>query len=213
VRPARRYAFRKERLYRLRRKNTLLMADRVSVLIVAGLHSFLGDVENRGVRVLDVLNDDHTAFLHLHDVAVFRGFQGECLKRMSDATIPKRTVDFVMIESTVHEAPLRRKHGYIEKRPQSALVLMAEYEIRGTFMLKGSADSLLTSRRETPTFFPITSAYVRRLESPGESIKANVLLVNNTRVSLAHLEPQPIAENESDNNTPQITLPQEILDG
>ncbi len=97
-------------------ENTFLhMAERVSVLIVAGLHSFLGDVENRGVRVLDVLNDDHTAFIHLHDVAVFRGFQGECLKRMSDATIPKRTIDFVMIESTVHEAPLRRKHGFIEK--------------------------------------------------------------------------------------------------
>ncbi len=182
------------------------MADRVSVLIVAGLHSFLGEVENRGVRVLDVLNDDHTAFIHLHDVAVFRGFQGECLKRIHDATIPKRTIDFVLIESTLHEAPLRRKHGYIEKRPQSALVLMAEYEIRGTFMLKGSADSLLTARRETPTFFPITSACVRRLESAGESIKANVLLVNNTRVSLAHLEPQPVMESDSNAPKPEITL-------
>jgi hypothetical protein len=184
------------------------MADRVSVLIVAGLHSFLGDVENRGVRVLDVLNDDHTAFLHLHDVAVFRGFQGECLKRMNEATIPKRTIDFVLIESMTHEAPLRRRHSYVEKRPQSALVLMTEYEIRGTFMLRGSADSLLTSRRETPTFIPITSACVKRLESSGESIKANVLLVNNTRVSLAHLEPQPTMESDSNDNMPQITLPQ-----
>jgi hypothetical protein len=156
---------------------------------------------------LDVLNADHTAFLHLHDVAVFRGFQGECLKRMSDATIPKRTIDFVMIESTVHEAPLRRKHSFIEKRPQSALVLMAEYEIRGTFMLKGSADTLLTSLRETPTFFPITSAYVRRLESEGESIKANVLLVNNTRVSLAHLEPQVEIESAPIGDEQEMTLP------
>jgi hypothetical protein len=183
------------------------MADRVSVLIVAGLHSFLGDVENRGVRVLDVLNDDHTAFIHLHDVAVFRGFQGECLKRMSDATIPKRTIDFVMIESTVHEAPLRRRHGFIEKRPQSALVLMAEYEIRGTYMLKGSADTLLTTRHETPTFFPIISACVRRLESPGESIKANVLLVNNTRVSLAHLEPQAEIESAPIGDEQEMTPP------
>ncbi len=88
-----------------------------------------------------------------------------------------------------------------------ALVLMAEYEIRGTFMLKGSADSLLTSRRETPTFFPITSAYVRRLESADESIKANVLLVNNTRVSLAHLEPQAEIESAPHRRRTEMTLP------
>jgi hypothetical protein len=168
------------------------MADRVSILVVAGLHSFFGEVENRGLRVLDVLNDASTGFLQLHDVTVFRGFHGDRIKSIQDATLPKSTIDFVLLQSDTHEAPLRRKHAFVEKRPQRALVLMADFEIHGTFMLKGSADSLMALRRDSSAFFPVTSANVKRLVSTNESVKAGVVMINNAKVSLLHLEPLPV---------------------
>jgi len=168
------------------------MADRVFILVVAGQHSFLGALENSGLRVLDVLNDASTEFVHLHDVVVSRGFHGECLKQILDATIPKSTIDFVLFDPKTHEAPMRRRHAFVEKRPQSALVLLADYEIRGTFMLKGSPDSLLVLQHGLSTFFPFTSARVCRLGTTSDSVSAEVALVNKSKVSLLHLERQSI---------------------
>ena len=167
------------------------MADRVSILVVSGLHSFFGEVENRGLRVLDVLNDVSTGFLQLHDVTVIRGFHGERIKRIQDAMIPKSAIDFVLLESETHEAPMRRRHSFVEKRAQRALVLMADFEIRGTFMLKGPVDSMVALGRDSSPFFPITSANVKRLVSTGESVKAGVVMINNSKVSLLHLEQEP----------------------
>jgi hypothetical protein len=165
------------------------MADRVSILVVAGLHSLFGELENRSLRVLDVLNDVSTSFLQLQDVTVMRGFHGERVKRIQDAMIPKAAIDFVLLESDTHEAPMRRRHSFVEKRAQRALVLMTDFEIRGTFMLKGSADSSMGALgKDSSAFFPMTTANVKRLVSTGESVKAGVVMINKAKVSLLHLE-------------------------
>jgi hypothetical protein len=167
------------------------MADRACILVVAGLHSFLGEVDNRGMRVLDVLNGVGSGFIHLNNVAVFRGFNGECLEQIKEAAVPKSTIDFVLIESSAHEAPMRRMHSYVEKTPKTALVLLGDYEIRGTFMQRGSSDGLQVLGRDASDFFPITGACVHRLGHASESVKVGVALVNHARVTLLHLEQQP----------------------
>jgi hypothetical protein len=39
------------------------MADLVTVVVIAGQHSFFGGLENRGLRVLELLNDVSSNYL------------------------------------------------------------------------------------------------------------------------------------------------------
>ena len=73
------------------------MPHPVSVIVIAGPHSLQGTIENRGLRVLDVLNDVISDYLQLHDVTVRRGIDGTCLGQLSGATIPKAAIDFVLL--------------------------------------------------------------------------------------------------------------------
>ena len=91
------------------------MADRVTILSVAGSHSFFGSIDNRGLRVLDVLNDISSDYLQLYDVAVLRGIRGELIEQLPEATIPKSALDLVLLESNKHEAPVRRRHAFVPK--------------------------------------------------------------------------------------------------
>ncbi len=114
------------------------MSDRVAILIVADHHSLFGEIKSRGLRMLDVLNDVSTDYLRLHDVAVRRGIQDESIsKQLPAVTIPKSAIDFVLLESSKHEAPLRRQHAFVPKDAHTAFILLGEYEIHGTFMFKG----------------------------------------------------------------------------
>ena len=48
----------------------------------------------------------------------------------------------VLLEQGKYEAPLRRQHARIEKRSYSAIVVLSDYEVRGTMMLKGAPDGV-----------------------------------------------------------------------
>jgi hypothetical protein len=53
------------------------MDEHVTALIIAGQHSFAGLLDNRGQRVLELLNDASTQFLQLNEVLVHRAFDSE----------------------------------------------------------------------------------------------------------------------------------------
>src|SRR5262245_17038236 len=117
------------------------MTSRVAILIISGQHSFSGSVENRGLRILDVLNEPSTQFLNLHNVSIQRGFDETSIQRVGATLLPKAAIDFVLLKSEPHEAPIRRKHSLVAKDRYSALVVLDHCEIRGTFVAKGAIRS------------------------------------------------------------------------
>ena len=142
--------------------------------------------------MLDVLRDASSDYLLLHDVAVLRGIHGECIQQLSKATISKSAIDFVLLESEQHEAPLRRKHGLVHKEPRTALILLGDYEIRGKLKFNGSTNALQALRQETDMFFPVTSSRLSRVNSTDQPVSAEVAIINGLKVSLVHVE-QPAA--------------------
>ncbi len=169
------------------------MADRVSVIVIAGPHSFLGAIENRGLRVLDVLNDVRTDYLQLRDVTVRREIDGQSIGQLLTATIPKTAVDFVLLEADKHEATVRRQFALVSKPSREALILLGAYEIHGTFMTTGSFDVLPALRQEQTAFFPVTSARLQRVTSTDPPIAAAVALLNGQKTTLLHLARQAVA--------------------
>jgi hypothetical protein len=160
------------------------MADHVMISVVAGQHSFFGSLANHGIRVLELLNDPQTAFLHLHDVAVFRGFEGACLQQLSEARLPKAAIDIVLLQAEHHEAALRRHHALVEKVSFPAVALLGQFEVHGTHISKPPFDERMVLREESSLFFPLVSPRIVRLGAHQETISAGTAIVNKTKVSL-----------------------------
>ena len=177
----------------LRREENSHMANRVTVLVVAGQHSFFGAIENLGLRVLDVLNDFSSDYLHLHEVTVRRGIEGKSISQFLEGTIPKVAVDFVLLEPNKHEAPLRRKYALVPKQSRDALILLGEFEIRGRFMTTGSFDVLPALCQERTAFFPVTSVRLTRITSADAPISAGAALINGHKTTLLHLARPAVA--------------------
>ena len=165
------------------------MADPVTIILVAGQHSYSGLLDNRGLRVLDILNDPGTEFLHLTKVAVHRKFFETDVKHLGEVTLPKVGVDFVLLEQGKHEAPLRRQNARVEKRSYSAFAVLGDYEIQGTLMLSGSPDPVRALSRELSTFFPMTHAKLSVRGAPKDPVAAGIALISKSKVSLLHIEP------------------------
>ena len=165
------------------------MADPVTIIVAAGQHSYSGLLDNRGLRVSDILNDPGTEFLRLTNVTLHQKFFERVVSTLPEVTIPKAGIDMVLLEQGKYEAPLRRQHARIDKRSYSAIVVLSDYEVRGTIMLKGAPDGVAALTRELSAFFPVTNA---RLTMPGGTdapAPAGVALVNKSKVSLLHIDP------------------------
>jgi hypothetical protein len=161
------------------------MTGRVDILIVSGQHSFSGAVENRGLRILDVLNEPSTEFLNLHNVSIQRGFDETSIQHVGATLLPKAAVDFVLLKSEPHEAPIRRKHSLVAKDRYSALVVLDHYEIRGTFVAKGAIEPKMVLRNDASDFFAIVSPTINWGGNKG-AVSAGVAFVNKAKVSLFH---------------------------
>ncbi len=164
------------------------MADSVTILAVAGQHSLFGVLQNTGVRVIDVLNDPGTDFIRLEEAIVCRGIQGQCVERAPELTVHKAVLDFVLLDTGKHEAPVRRHHTRVEKELHEALVLVGDYEIRGTLMLRKSSDLIAALNRELSNFFPVITPRLSIVSTDKGPIAAGLAIVNKSRISLLHFQ-------------------------
>lgn len=164
------------------------MADSVTILAVVGQHSLFGVLQNSEVRVIDVLNDPGTDFIRLKEAIICRGIHGECVERAPELTVHKGVLDFVLLETGKHEAPVRRQHTWVEKELHEALLLVGDYEIRGTLMLRKSSDVVTAVNRELSNFFPVTTARLSTVNTAKGPIAAGLAIVNKSRISLLHFQ-------------------------
>ena len=168
-----------------------VMAERVATLVIAGQHSFAGLLDNRGLRVLELLNDASTQFLQLSEAVVHRGFINSQIKQqLGEATVPKAAIDFVLLDQSKHESPARRQHAFVEKRSHAAFVTLGNYELQGTLLLKGSPDAVGALAGELSDVFPLTSCRLSIVGGSKDPIPAGVALVNKSKLSVIHIDKQ-----------------------
>jgi hypothetical protein len=91
-----------------------------------------------------------------------------------------------LLERDQHEAPLRRKYALLPKNAREVLVLLGDYEIRGTFMTTGTFDVLPALRQEPTAFFPVAAAQLTQARGDAP-IAAGVALINGLNTTLLHL--------------------------
>lgn len=168
-----------------------MTSDQVAVLFIAGRHSFAGAMDHNRARVLDGLNSSSTEFLQVHDASVFRGLWDGPTEQFDTITVPKSSIDCVVLTEDRHEAPLQRKYALVEKPSHWAFVLLEHYELRGKVMIGRNFEPLAMLNSGASHFFPLVTATLSSVENNVPTLSAKVVFVNKTKVSLLQIDDRP----------------------
>lgn len=164
-----------------------MISDRVAVQIIAGQHTLAGALDHSSSRVLDVLNNASTEFLRIERASICRGIGGAPIGEFDEITIPKSSIECLVLKEDHHEAPLQRKYALVEKDAHTAFVLFDDHELRGQILLGRAVDPILLLGTTASNFFPIVSATIASTHRDAPQLTANVVFVNKHKVATLHI--------------------------
>ncbi|HEX5446206.1 MAG TPA: hypothetical protein VFW87_20435 [Pirellulales bacterium] len=165
-----------------------MAAQKVPTIIVTAEHLLIGEVETRGSRLLEVVTDPHSEFLHLHEAHVSRReAKSKQLVALSEAIVRKTEICLAVLGGGKHESPETRRFAFVDKKSYSAFAIVAGYEVRGRLQLKGASDPVSALTHEIHGFMPLTEATLGHPGDHGEPLLAAVALCNREYISLLHI--------------------------
>ena len=156
-------------------------------LLVTNEHLLGVEIDTRGKRLLDVLNDTNTEFLSVNDVRVFRRKCATPVATLPKALILKSNVGLAIPAGDAHEAPAKRSRSFVPKRRYAAFLVVLGYEVRGELALKRTDDPVAALCHELGRFFPVPRGTVAFAGTRCEEQTAQVVIVNSDHVSLLEL--------------------------
>ena len=157
------------------------------VAVVAGEHLLVGRVPTRDRRLLDVLNDGQTDFVHIYDVRLFRKTDNACTAVLRECVVPKGKVDLVLILDQEHEARDKRMNYFIGKGKTPVLLAVSGYEVRGMLHLNRPENSLWALTHQLVHFFAVTEATVSQVVCDAEMLDVSVVIANKDSLALFSL--------------------------
>jgi hypothetical protein len=135
-----------------------------AITIGAGAHVLHGNLQLVGGRIQERLNDHRYGTLQLSDVHVRSQLQGRSVARLASALVPKSRIEYVLVSSGRHEAPLKRWNNRTPKSQHATVAVMERCCIEGDVHLPGGLlDTHYSYTRQLPGFFALTNARVRIL--------------------------------------------------
>jgi hypothetical protein len=153
-----------------------------AITIGAGGHLLHGTLPLVGDRIQERLNDEITGTLQLSDVDVRSQLQRRPVAHLAWAVVPKARIEYVMVDSGRHEAPIKRWNNHTRKAQHSAVAVLERCSIEGDVHLPGGLmDTHYTYTRELPAFFALTNARVRVLGA--DPIEVPLVFANREFVS------------------------------
>lgn len=165
-----------------------MAAQKVPAIIVTAEHLLIGEVETRGSRLLEVLTDPHSEFLHLNEAHISRReAKSKQLIALPETIIRKTEICLAILGGGKHESPETRRFAFIDKKSYSAFAVVAGYEVRGRLQLKGAHDPVSALTHEIHGFMPLTHATLGHPGDHGEPLMAAVALCNREFISLLHI--------------------------
>lgn len=161
--------------------------QRVPAILMVDEHLVVGEVQTRGKRLLDVLNDPLADWLHVYDAHLARReSKGASLAAANELVIRKSRLVLALLDGRKHESPDVRRFAFVEKTLRSALVIASGYDIRGRLHLKGKPDPIMVLE-EMGAFMPLTEAVVSHAGIRGEKLDSAVAMINKSAISVLHV--------------------------
>lgn len=165
-----------------------MTAQKLPAVFVTDEHLLIGEVETRGLRLLECLIDPHSEYVQLSDVHVARReAKARRLTSLKQVAVRKHLVRLAMLGGDRHEAPETRRFAFVDKKNYPAFLIVSGYEIEGRLQLRGAADPVSAMTHELKSFIPITHAKIGHAGGNGDPLSAAVVLCNRDYISLFHI--------------------------
>lgn len=162
--------------------------QKLPTIFVTEEHLLIGEVQTRGLRLLEMLIDPHSEYVHINDVHVARReSKGQRLTTLKEVVLRKNLIRLAVLGGGQHEAPETRRFAFVDKQTYPAFVIVSGYEIEGRLQLRGAADPVSAMTHELKSFIPITSAKLSHAGGNGEPLASSVVLCNRDYISLFHI--------------------------
>lgn len=160
------------------------------VLIVTREHFLKCTVPTRGRRLLDLLQEQDSQFLSVHDAQV-RCRQGAAENATcSQAVIRKATISLIIPAQQTLEVTQKRIDTFISKKQHAVFLTVHGYQIRGSMKVNGAPDPLRILCLEAGEFIPIINASVSSAGLAWDDQPPRLVFVNREHVALLQiLEP------------------------
>lgn len=150
-------------------------------------HLIVGEVETRGHRVLDALNDAMADWLNIYDAHISRRWaKAQAVATAAEVLIRKADVKIAVLGGGKHEAPEKRRFARVEKKKFSALALVGSYEVRGSLHLKSKREPILLLT-EVGSFIPLTEATISHAAPSDDKLEADVAIINKSAIGAFHI--------------------------
>lgn len=162
--------------------------QKVPTILITEEHLLIGELQTRGLRLLEMLIDPNSEYVHIKDVHIARReSKANRVTTLKEVIIRKNLLRLAVLGGGQHEAPETRRFAFVDKQTYPAFSIVTGYEIEGRIQLRGTADPVLALTHELKSFVPITHAKISHAGGNGEPLSASVVLCNRDFISLFHI--------------------------
>ncbi|HVX62343.1 MAG TPA: hypothetical protein VHC19_17125 [Pirellulales bacterium] len=157
--------------------------QKVCAILVVQEHLIIGELETRGLRLLDVLLDPMADWLQVFGAhVVHRAAKARAVASAAEVLVRKSDLQLALLGAGKHESPERRRFAYVDKQQFSALAIVGGYEVQGRLHLQVKRESIRLLA-ELGSFIPLTEATVSYAAPREDKLDAEVAILNKTAVS------------------------------
>jgi hypothetical protein len=156
-------------------------------------HRYSGQVNTRGNRLADFLNDPATEVVELRNVQVSQP-TNQSSNAVECAQLQlKKDVILLAIPTGSYEAPGKRLYSYVEKQHFQANVVLPGYNLVGTVHLPSRVNhwAFLCEGGTTPSFIPMTDVTIRVAIGNAEPVQTKVVIFKRQFIESLFISERP----------------------
>ena len=162
----------------------------VPVAILTKSYCFFGKLATGGRRLLDILNDSLTDYLHLRAVQVGTTLDNaSAVEAIDNCVIAKQNVLLALLQVDSHEAPIKRQNYRVRRDFCEAFMVLGSVRVRGAIHLpRLSNNPTAILSRDLKSFFAVTDASISLGMAADGTLDTSVVLVNKSELLAFHVD-------------------------
>jgi hypothetical protein len=147
-------------------------------------HWILGALPLAGGRIQEVINETNTEFLQLSEVSIYHRTKCQHVVELHGVTVPKKKIEFIVVPSEEHEAPVKRWNNLSARTVTNAFAIVNDCCISGDLHLpENPSDSRYALLHQVGDFIALTGASLSHTGPDDKPVRVPLLFANKDYIN------------------------------
>lgn len=139
-------------------------------------------------RIQEVINDNNTEFLQLTKVSIYRRTKCQHVGDLDEVIIPKKKIEFIVVPSDEHEAPVKRWNNLSSRIVTNAFAIVNDCCISGELHLPANpSDDRYVLLHQVGDFIALTEASLSLTGPLAKPVRVPLLFANKDYINCFHI--------------------------